>query len=178
MKYFTGIVWILLIGYAVYFLYPILIGEAVRERPHPTVICTQDTKVCPDGSSVSRISPNCNFAQCKELPKQVINTQELSGNTLLKVGQSSTVAGVTITLNSFLVDNRCPSDIPCMDGGAVTVNVTLKNKTHTLTRNFPSDEIPFNFYGTYVSIINVLPEAKSTKQIKNDDYRITFHIEK
>lgn len=28
------------------------------------VFCTMDAKVCPDGSSVGRIAPNCEFAPC------------------------------------------------------------------------------------------------------------------
>ena len=27
-------------------------------------VCTQDVKVCPDGSAVSRVPPGCNFAEC------------------------------------------------------------------------------------------------------------------
>ena len=30
----------------------------------PTVACTEDAKICPDGSSVGRIGPNCEFAKC------------------------------------------------------------------------------------------------------------------
>ncbi len=29
-----------------------------------TVFCTQDAKLCPDGSYVSRTGPNCEFAAC------------------------------------------------------------------------------------------------------------------
>lgn len=30
----------------------------------PTSICTLDAKICPDGSSVGRVPPNCDFAPC------------------------------------------------------------------------------------------------------------------
>ncbi|HVU06612.1 MAG TPA: hypothetical protein VHE10_02390 [Candidatus Paceibacterota bacterium] len=36
-------------------------------RPSNTqeqVFCTMDAKLCPDGSSVGRTGPNCEFAQC------------------------------------------------------------------------------------------------------------------
>ncbi|MBX7081240.1 MAG: hypothetical protein K1X88_18715 [Nannocystaceae bacterium] len=29
-------------------------------------VCTEEAKVCPDGSSVSRSGPNCEFAACPE----------------------------------------------------------------------------------------------------------------
>ena len=31
------------------------------------VACTMDAKVCPDGSSVGRIAPDCNFAPCPQI---------------------------------------------------------------------------------------------------------------
>lgn len=63
-----------------------------------TVFCTQDAKICPDGSAVGRIGPNCDFAVCplvdmqKELqdclPKSDVASkekcQDLLGNTLDK----------------------------------------------------------------------------------------------
>ena len=30
------------------------------------VVCTRDVKICPDGSSVGRIAPNCEFASCQD----------------------------------------------------------------------------------------------------------------
>lgn len=32
--------------------------------PRPGTICTQEAKLCPDGSSVGRGGPNCEFAEC------------------------------------------------------------------------------------------------------------------
>lgn len=31
---------------------------------HTPVACTTEAKICPDGSAVGRIGPNCDFAQC------------------------------------------------------------------------------------------------------------------
>jgi hypothetical protein len=42
--------------------------------PQP-VVCTLDAKICPDGSSVGRVAPDCNFAQCPEVdPEPTDNT--------------------------------------------------------------------------------------------------------
>lgn len=38
--------------------------QSQKEKP---VVCTQDTKLCPDGSYVSRTGPNCEFAACPEV---------------------------------------------------------------------------------------------------------------
>jgi len=45
------------------------IKEIRNDKPIKPAICTQEAKVCPDGSSVGRIGPNCEFAPC---PTQAI----------------------------------------------------------------------------------------------------------
>ena len=35
------------------------------------VFCTQDAMLCPDGSYVGRVAPNCEFAQCP-IPKDAV----------------------------------------------------------------------------------------------------------
>lgn len=45
------------------------IGEAESEANE--VFCTRDAKVCPDGSEVGRIPPDCEFAACPEPSKPV-----------------------------------------------------------------------------------------------------------
>jgi hypothetical protein len=43
-------------------------GYSVRPIPscptEPVVFCTQDVKICPDGSFVGRVPPSCAFAPC------------------------------------------------------------------------------------------------------------------
>jgi len=75
---FISIVLLVLVGVGsafVYFNYSEeIIGFFVSE-PEPEVtpilpvpsVCAKDTKVCPDGSTVSRIQPDCNFAECPEV---------------------------------------------------------------------------------------------------------------
>ena len=35
-----------------------------RPLPEEPVACTADAKICPDGSGVGRVGPNCEFAPC------------------------------------------------------------------------------------------------------------------
>ncbi len=37
-----------------------------NEEPEGPVACTTDAKLCPDGSYVGRVGPNCEFAACPE----------------------------------------------------------------------------------------------------------------
>jgi hypothetical protein len=47
---------------------PVIINQATPiPTPKQQVYCTQDVKVCPDGSYVSREGPNCEFAPCEAL---------------------------------------------------------------------------------------------------------------
>lgn len=41
------------------------ISETEEETDEP-VACTMDAKICPDGSAVGRVGPNCEFAPCPE----------------------------------------------------------------------------------------------------------------
>ena len=50
-----------MIGIAGYFVYQYYF---VSDEP---VACTEEAKVCPDGSSVGRVAPDCEFAECPEV---------------------------------------------------------------------------------------------------------------
>lgn len=52
---------IAIIGIGGYFVYSYYFNS---EEP---VACTEEARVCPDGSSVGRIAPNCEFAECSEV---------------------------------------------------------------------------------------------------------------
>lgn len=41
-----------------------LMASALTACYSPKTICTQEARLCPDGSYVSRIGPNCEFAAC------------------------------------------------------------------------------------------------------------------
>lgn len=40
------------------------------QEPASPVGCTEEAKLCPDGTSVGRTGPNCSFAECPALPMQ------------------------------------------------------------------------------------------------------------
>lgn len=48
---------------------PIEYGET-----NPKIACTMEAKLCPDGSSVGRVGPNCEFEKCPE-SKDTIETE-------------------------------------------------------------------------------------------------------
>lgn len=94
----------------------------------------------------------------------------------LAVGQEGKVGGLSIRLNSFVQDSRCPIDVVCIQAGAVNVNVTLTDRTHYITKNFPSDEVPYSFGNYRISIVDIAPPRENQKEILSSQYRITFHV--
>ena len=59
---------ILLIGVC-FFVWQNFFDEPIQEH------CSQETKICSDGSYVSRVNPNCEFAECPEVLPSFGNSQ-------------------------------------------------------------------------------------------------------
>ncbi len=56
------IVWV---SFAVVLNYSIWnLNQATQNNPGGGVACTMEAKLCPDGSAVGRVGPNCEFAPC------------------------------------------------------------------------------------------------------------------
>lgn len=60
--------------------------------------CAQDNKICPDGSIVQRVGPNCDFEQCKPAPSDFCDYGSPSRN--YKGKDSSQCASAQITCNN------------------------------------------------------------------------------
>ena len=48
--------------------------------------CTQEAKICPDGSAVERVGPNCEFKACPNMSMSPLPTQGTTDSTLIKDG--------------------------------------------------------------------------------------------
>ena len=55
------------------------VETALTQAPAPGQACTQETKLCPDGSSVGRTGPNCTFAECPGIDQTYTITAADSG---------------------------------------------------------------------------------------------------
>lgn len=93
------------------------------------------------------------------------------------IGETAYMNGVKITLHEVVQDNRCPVDVTCIEGGAITAKVTLKSNTDTETFNMPSDEVPHTFDSYKVSIVNVKPSRISASEPEPQSYKVTFKVE-
>ena len=46
------------------FIFPKVVSHDDEVSDNETVACTEEVKVCPDGTMVGRVAPNCDFAAC------------------------------------------------------------------------------------------------------------------
>ncbi|MDD5050722.1 MAG: hypothetical protein PHV93_03195 [Candidatus Pacebacteria bacterium] len=170
----TILIFLIIIG-AVFLFWP-KNGTAPIGTPTPSpVACTMEAKICPDGSSVGRVGPNCEFAECPGTPTST-QIPPASGDVTLSIGQKGNIGALAVTLNIIIGDSRCPTDVVCIQAGTVNVSVTLSDGTQTLTRTMSLSDAPYSFGKYQVSITSVTPARESQKEISAGQYRITFHV--
>ena len=133
--------------------------------------CTQEAKVCPDGSSVGRSGPNCDFAECPTAGVTVPETE----STVAVLNQRILTNGMHITPLEVVGDSRCPIDVQCIQAGTVTVRALIEvganSETVILTLNKAT-----TFVGKRVTLVSATP-AKSSKQvILPSDYKFGFEV--
>ncbi len=141
--------------------------EGVIETPI-AVGCTQEAKICPDGSSVGRTGPACAFAECPEVP---IVVESATAGLNQKIFNN----GIYITPLDVVSDSRCPSDVVCIAAGEITLRALLEKGTTTksVTLKLQSTVV---FEANNVTLTAVAPEKKSTTIVNNADYRFTFLV--
>lgn len=88
------------------------------ESPSPKA-CTLEAKICPDGSAVGRVGPDCEFAPCPV----IATTTEAIATSTSPVG--SGVSG-TVSLGPTCPVERIPPDPACADKPYATAIVVYR----------------------------------------------------
>lgn len=143
----------------------------IAKAPIDGVACTQEAKLCPDGSAVGRTGPNCQFAPCPS------SSGTLSLSLEATIGQKVTGQGVSIVPTEVLEDSRCPIDVVCIQAGTVRIKALLVSGLGEANQEFKLG-VPVTTEAETVTLTNVSPVPKSTVQIQNSDYLFTFLIAK
>ena len=133
--------------------------------------CTAEAKVCPDGSSVGRSGPNCDFAEC---PVAATTTPEVEG-TVAVLNQRILTHGVHLTPLEVVQDSRCPIDVQCIQAGTVTVRTLIQVGTNAETVTLTLNK-PITFVGKQVTLVSVTPAKSSKQTILPADYRFEFMV--
>lgn len=145
------------------------------QEPTP-VACTDEAKICPDGSSVGRTGPNCEFTEC---PIVTEPQRDVPATTSVTTEWSLNIAGtqneVTILPTSIEEDSRCPKDVMCIQAGTVRVRTVLTNGNRR-QEVVMTMGTPVNFAGKYVLLRSVLPATDSKVPIIPSDYKLHYEV--
>lgn len=132
--------------------------------------CNMDAKICPDGSSVGRTGPNCEFAACP-------SPERTEATLTTYVGGTVTAMNVTLEARQFISDSRCPQGVQCIWAGTVEVRTVMSTPVahgeHVLKLGEPQQ------FGEYtVTLTDVTPYPKQGQAIPESSYRFTYTIKK
>lgn len=144
-----------------------------------SMMCTKEAKICPDGSSVGRTGPTCDFAACPFItstttpPSTSLPTAPVTTMTT-KLHQKISIEGIIVTPLEVIEDSRCPPGAQCIQAGTVKVSVMLESgdsqEKVILTLH---DNV--QFMNKNVELVGVSPAVASTLQ---GMYSFTFGINK
>lgn len=162
-KYLTVLAIIVLVILAVY-----SIRTNTVTAPWNTEACTQEAKICSDGSSVGRTGPNCAFAECPSEGPVTLG---------IKMGQEVSDLGVSITPLKVLEDSRCPIDVTCIQAGTVRIQARLVSGLGEARQEFKLGQ-PITTEAEEVTLIDVSPKPKAGMTIADGEYLFRFEIEK
>ncbi len=129
--------------------------------------CDGDAMLCPDGSSVGRQGPSCEFAEC---PSPLATTTEVT----TYLGGSVIGMNVTVSPQEVISDSRCPATVQCVWAGTVEVRTILSTQVshgeHVLTLSEPQT------FGDYTVTLTEVTPAKTESAIHGHSYRFTYLI--
>lgn len=151
--------------------YPIVgifsVTDSVERRVQA---CDADAKICPDGSSVGRSGPRCEFAECPSVNATV-------GTVTTYLGGSATSMNITVNPKVVVSDSRCPQGVQCVWAGTVEVRTVISSQVahgeHVLTLGESQQFGDFT-----VTLTDVTPGKSAESEISDSSYRFTFRIEK
>jgi hypothetical protein len=92
----------------------------------------------------------------------------------VKLNESMTFEGLTLTPRSVSSDSRCPKDVQCIQAGNVVVKVEAVSEEGSETFEITSVGNPVLFGRYYIELKNVMPEKVSDKAIAATEYALTF----
>ncbi len=90
--------------------------NSLINRNTNTIACTQEAKLCPDGSAVGRTGPNCEFAECPDVNVNI--------NTTTNTNTSGPMEGwKKFTNTSYNYSIKYPSDWPIITSNLAAITI-------------------------------------------------------
>lgn len=160
----------------------LILTQNKKNQSTKIVACTQEAKLCPDGSSVYRFGAQCQFAECPVAPEPkveeevVVKQEEVLGSKLTTLNKKITIAGMSLTPLEVVEDSRCPSGVSCIWKGTVRIKVKLESEgttTQTSELSFGNSVV---FGDKKITLVSVNPPAISNMIINKSDYVFEFSV--
>lgn len=79
---------------------------------------------------------------------------------------------------AIVEDSRCPRDVACLWAGEVKVQLAIRGKSAESTHHELPEAQSTLVEGYRVTILEVRPEALSTRKISPEEYRVTLKVER
>jgi hypothetical protein len=130
--------------------------------------CTMEARICPDGSSVGRTGPNCEFAACP-------TDSPASAIVKTTVGQKVNALNVTLTPLEVTDDSRCPVGVQCIWAGTVKVKTKVESGLGSTEVEIQLNT-PVTTEAETITLTEVTPNPKAQEKIELADYQFTFEI--
>jgi hypothetical protein len=111
-------------------IFIVVVVAAIAVQIPKTKACTEEAKICPDGSAVGRIAPNCDFAPCPSCICPEGFMPALDGNyCAVKCEPNQMCPFITIPCSN----NQTTEELCSASGGTVTTSLCCKSVS-----NFPN----------------------------------------
>lgn len=121
MKSFLQKNWIVFFAVVLVLLVGGLVFAGVISVPSRQVVCTLEAKICSDGSAVGRTGPNCEFAECPQVPTLPVG-YTLENYTVEKVtGVSCTKHADCTVPGEYAVQSRCLFVSLCLENSCAVI---------------------------------------------------------
>ncbi len=172
-------------------VFTLAFADKTAEPKPEQFACSEEAKICPDGSSVGRTGPSCAFAECPAPAATTSTTDPATpptpeptkpqilayGNVFLQAGETITYPDISVTLLRVTEDSRCAPDVTCVWAGTLKAEfqVVARGKTSTTMIELGKSVAINNLT---LTIVSASPYPKSTKQIAPDEYRLTLSAQK
>ena len=137
----------------------------------------------------------CVLGGCRTATPLPLLQATMDNEFTLAPGQSAAVAGadLTITLNSVVSDDRCPSEVECVASGSVAVSLSVQQGNdsaadmtlQTFTdqegyapeREFEGIQDRVEIGSYLIRLVRVLPyPQKLSQETKDADYQVTLML--
>ncbi len=141
--------------------------EGLTEESGGPMVCTQEAKVCPDGSAVGRTGPHCEFAECP---------MGATGVVMARLNESAPADGILIQVLEVMEDSRCPAEVECFWMGTVKLRVQLSNGM-SMSEHIFEVGTTIAIDTKEITLAHVSPQPRAGEKIAPHSYQFLFEIE-